>query len=287
MTNQLTLRQAIYTVQEVGKRHGFLITIVGGAMVRLISNSTKIQKIDTKSKKIYLSGAENPGVSREEDPTTKVDIDAIAFSTNSNPFTMTVKQQFEDLQKELKSFELDNNFPAISIEPVFYHPPFAEPNSITQFVSSVEKYQHSSSYIFRLGNATQKIHPESLAIWTLYFLDTKEEISTLCPPAIQGRYAIRGFSKKPKDVEKIWGKNSAFSGYVKNFNFQTKHTLVQYFLDWNIFEEKIQKDHHPLMIIKRTLWKVYWATIGTYLAHGTGPIGKILLPLGNTLFAGK
>ena len=39
--------------------------------------------------------------------------------------------------------------------------------------------------------------------------------------------------------------------------------------------------------VEKGLWNAYWATIGTYLAHGTGIVGKLLLPLGNTFFAGK
>lgn len=286
----LTLRKAIEEVQRVGKRHGFSIAIVGGSIVRLISNTTKIQKIVSKDKVIYLSMSENPLTQRIEDHRTTIDIDAIAFSLEQNPFLPTVSTMFEKLQQELKTLSMSQkDFPAVSIEPVFYHPSWPEPNTLTQFVSSIELYkQNPNHFIFRLGTVTQEINLKSLDIWTLKFVENpKEELLTLMPPALQRRYAIRGFSRKPKDVEKIWGKSSPFAQFVKAFNKQTNNQFEQYFTGWDAFEKKIHTDNNALMQTKRGLWNAYWSTIGTYLAHGTGFIGRILLPFGNTIFAGK
>lgn len=287
MQNALSLRRSIEKVQRVGKSHGFFVAIVGGAMVRLVSNSTKIQRIDTKDNVIYLSGAENPGLSREEDKGTLIDIDAIVFSDEKNPFTQKTKANFQRLQHDLQTIQnSDKNFPPVSIEPVFYHPPFPQPNTLTQFVSSVEK--DTQGYFFRLDRVKTYVKPQSLAIWTIKFVENPdEEILTLMPIAIQRRYAIRGFSKKPKDIEKVWGKDSSFGKFVQAFNAQTHNTYEQYFGEWDTFGDKIQSENHPITAAKRALWKLYWATIGTYLAHGTGIVGKLLLPLGNTLFAGK
>lgn len=284
----MTLRQTIQKVQGIGERHGFVVAIVGGALVRNISKGVIIQRIDSKDKAIYLSHTENPGISREEDPKTTVDIDAIAFSQNKDPFNEKTRQQFSELQSALQKLQkTEKGFPAISIEPVFYHPAFPEPNSLFQFVSSVEMEKaNTDKYIFKLGSITQEVAKESLEPWT-YVFETGEKIASLMPSAIQRRYAIRGFTKKPKDKTKIWGEDSAFAQFVAEFNKQTHNQFEKYFAEWDNFEKTIQTSKEPLTATKRTLWNLYWKTIGTYLAHGTGLIGKILLPLGNTFFAGK
>ncbi len=285
----MTLRQAIIQVQEIGERYGFTIAIVGGGIVRLISKGVKIQRIDAKGKVIYLSNTKNPGVTREEDPTTTIDIDAIAISSKKNPFTRETRTNFEKMTRELQLLRsASQNFPAISLEPIFYHPTWGNPNQIFQFVSSVEQYPtHSDHFLFRLGTIRQSVKEASLAVWTYVFIETNESIQSLLPQAIQLRYAIRGFSKKPKDIEKIWGEKSAFATFVKDFQTQTHNQYDNLFDEWKLFEKKVQRSTSPSIWIKRGLWNLYWQTIGTYLAHGTGIIGKILLPLGNTFFAGK
>ncbi len=287
--SDLTLRKAIEEVQRVGEKHGFSIAIVGGAFVRNISNGVKIQSIDSKHNAIYLSSTANPGIKREEDARTTIDIDAIAFSKEENPFHPTIKEKFEQLLKELRTLEQsDKSFPTISIEPVFYHPIWKKPNTLFQFVSSVEKFPHQPKhFIFRLGSIKQSVEEDSLQVWTYVFLDTKEQLTSLLPQALQLRYAIRGFSIKPKDKEKIWGKYSPFAQFVKDFQEKTNGKYDRLFGEWKLFEEQVQSTQNPSTKIKRELWNLYWGTIGTYLAHGTGLIGKLLLPLGNTFFAGK
>lgn len=288
----LSLRQAMQQVQEIGLQHGFTIVIVGGALVRLIGSKTTIKKIDTNTHSIFLDGAENPGITRGEDlpagrqgKKTIVDIDAIVFSNANDPFTREVKNEFYQLKNALRELQkTTNTFPAISIEPVLYHPHFPKPNQLTQFVSSVESY-HDHDYFFRLGAVTQDVSGRSLAFWHYHF--DSQEIISLNPIAIQQRYAIRGFTVKPKDKEKIWGETSAFSHFVKDFDQQTKHVYEKDFVSWHNFAHMVATSHVPSMKLKKGLWSAYWATIGTYLAHGTGLIGKILLPLGNTFFAGK
>src|SRR6185312_7654793 len=113
--DQITLRQSIQQVQRVGKSYGFSVAIVGGAMVRLILKHTKIQKIDTKNKVIYLSDAAMPKVSREEDAKTLIDIDAIVFSDSKDPFEGQIKQQFEELKLSLYQLQTSQKgFPPIS-----------------------------------------------------------------------------------------------------------------------------------------------------------------------------
>ena len=280
----MRLREAIIAAQQVGFQHNFTIVIVGGALVRLIGKKTTISKIDTKERTITLHASENPSTQREDGKTT-VDIDCIAFSNEKDPFSKEVKEVFENLQKDLKIIQHDSHFPAISLEPVLYHPYFPKPNQLTQFVSSIESY-HDHDYFFRLGMVKQDVKKESLAFWTYKFDDSDEQIISFNPLAIQHRYAIRGFSAKPKDVEKIWGK-SAYAQFVSDFDKKTKGAYAKEFLDWDIFATNIANALQPSMRVKRTLWKAYWQTIGTYLAHGTGIVGKVLLPLGNSLFAGK
>jgi len=281
----MTLRDAVLEVQKIGFEHGFTIVIVGGAITRLIGKKTKIKKIDEKGKIIYLENAENPGIARIEDSKTNVDIDGVVFSNDIDPFTKETKEKFAVLFKNLKNLRKVKGFPAISIEPVLYHPIFAKPNIFTQFVSSVESYLNGE-FLFRLGTVRQSIQKESLEFWT-YKLSETESLITLSPIAIQKRYLIRGFSIKPKDKEKIFGKNSFFGHFVSEFNDKTNGKYLKYFDEWNKFARLIETSKGLSMQIKRGLWKIYWNSIGNYLAHGTGLIGKILLPLGNTFFAGK
>lgn len=280
----MTLRQAIQEVQKVGQEHGFTIVIVGGALVRLIGSKTTIKKIDEDKRIIFLEGAENPSVVREEDKKTIVDIDAIAFSSEQDPFTKAVKDEFYLLLKDHKALR-NSDFPAISVEPVLYHPHFPKPKQVTQFVSSVESY-HDHDYFFRLGSVKQDVKKRSLAFWT-YNIGKDQDIVSINPIAIQKRYAIRGFSVKPKDKEKMWGEQSVFSKFVKDFNLKTHNVFEKDFIEWDEFAQRVAASTNPSMRLKKGLWNAYWATIGTYLAHGTGIAGKMLLPLGNTLFAGK
>lgn len=283
--NKLSLRDAIQEVQKIGLQHNFTIVIVGGALTRLIGNKTTIKKIDTDKKILFLEGAENPSVIRGEDLKTTVDIDAIAFSNADDPFTKGVKNEFHRLKQDLYQLQKSTpGFPAISVEPVLYHPYFPKPNPLTQFVSSVESY-HDKDFFFRLGNVKADVQRKSLAFWT-YQMDGQEIIS-LSPLAIQQRYAIRGFSIKPKDKEKMWGKTSAFVQFIDEFNKKTNNSYEKYFIEWTDFAERVASSQVPSMRLKKGLWNAYWATIGTYLAHGTGLAGRLLLPLGNTFFAGK
>lgn len=280
----MQLREAITKVQQLGKQHHFTIIVVGGAMVRLIGKQTTIKKVDEAKRMIYVEHAENPTTTRPEDNQTIVDIDCIAFSSESDPFTREVKQEFSTLSKEMLKLREDSVFPVVSLEPVLYHPYFPKPHPLTQFVSSIESY-HSNNFFFRLGSSTADVATESLAPWT-YVVSESEQIVSLNPLALQLRYNIRGFSIKPKDKEKIWGK-SDFARFVQEFDKKTKGAYQKDFIAWHDFETYIQQTRQPSMQIKRSLWNIYWQTIGTYLAHGTGPVGKLLLPLGNTFFAGK
>lgn len=280
----MTLRQAILAVQKIGFAYDFTIVIVGGAVVRLIGKKTTLKKIDADKKIVFLANAENPTTKRE-DGKTIVDVDCIAFSNEKDPFTKEVKQKFENLRQELKKLQNQPGFPAVSLEPVLYHPYFPKPNSLTQFVSSIESY-HDHDYFFRLGAVKQDVRRNSLAFWTYVFEENDEQIISFNPLAIQHRYNIRGFAAKPKDLEKIWGK-SHFALFVEEFDKKTKGVFVSDFVQWDEFAHQLQSAKQSSMQIKRNLWNAYWNTVGTYLAHGTGFIGKLLLPLGNTFFAGK
>ncbi len=280
----MNLRKAIVQVQQIGLEHGFTIVIVGGALVRLIGKKTTITKIDADKKNIFLEGAENPTTKREDAKTT-VDIDCIAFSNNHDPFEKEVRKDFENLQKDLKKLQ-QSDFPAISLEPVLYHPYFPKPNNLLQFVSSVESY-HDHDYFFRLGSIKQDVKKSSLSFWTYTFDNSDQQITSLSPLAIQLRYKIRGFSIKPKDKEKIFGNKSAFAQFTAGFNTKTKDAYKNDYAEWDKFAESVSNAKQPSLRLKKALWDAYWNTIGTYLAHGTGFVGKLLLPLGNTFFAGK
>lgn len=280
----MKLRDAILAVQSLGPQYGFTIVIVGGAAVRLIGAKTTIQKIDTAKREIILKNAESPSTTRTEDARTTVDIDCIAFTNEKDPFTQEVKESFFKLKQALKALQKQTGFPAISLEPVLYHPYFPKPNPLAQFVSSIESY-HDHDFFFRLGSVKQDVKRSSLAFWT-YVLSDDQKIVSFNPLALQLRYSVRGFAAKPKDLEKIWGK-SPFARFVQEFNEKTKSEFVKDFSEWDLFIQHVAHTTQPSMQIKRLLWKTYWQTVGTYLAHGTGFIGKILLPLGNTFFAGK
>lgn len=284
----MNLRECVQTVQEAGLAHGFTLIVVGGGVVRLIGKKTAIVKIDEARKSIILKSAENPTTKRGEDEKTIVDIDCIAFSNDPDPFTRGVKEEYGKLVQDLKNLQKSTpEFPAISLEPVLYHPYFKKPNILTQFVSSIESY-HDHDYFFRLGNAKQDVQTKSLDFWTLQFQEDPDcHISTFLPQALQRRYEIRGFAIKPKDKEKIYNSDNPFAQFVTNFRIKTKGKYDLLFPEWDNFALLVQNKKEPSMQIKRALWKLYWMTIGTYLAHGTGFVGKLLLPLGNTFFAGK
>lgn len=283
----MTLRECIQLLQKTAEKHHFHAIVVGGAVVRLFSSKTAIKKIDEEKRMILLENAENPGIGRSEDTKTTVDIDCIAFSTHTDSFSQETRSDFDALQKDLRNLAKQyNNFPAVSLEPVLYHPYFSHPNTLMQFVSSIESY-HDNNFFFRLGGIKEDVQTKSLEPWTLTFTDSNDIIITFMPSAVQKRYGIRGFSIKPKDKEKIFGQNAPFAEFVANFRIKTKGKYDKLFIEWDTFADRIQHTKQPSMKAKKALWNAYWQTIGTYLAHGTGFIGKLLLPLGNTFFAGK
>lgn len=283
----MLLRESIQLLQEMARKHHLLVIIVGGAIVRLIDNDTAIKHIDEERQTILLGHAKNPSVVRIEDGKTTVDIDCIAFASATDPFKTNFKKDFthflQDLQNLSKTYP---DFPRVSIEPVLYHPDFPKPQTFIQFVSSIESY-YADNFFFRLGGVKQDVSKKSLEPWTLTFTDSKETITTFMPTALQKRYAIRGFSTKQKDKGKIFDANAPFAQFVANFRIKTKGTYDGYLTEWDEFEKKIATSKQPSMVLKRHMWNIYWQTIGTYLAHGTGILGKFLLPLGNTFFAGK
>lgn len=277
----MKLINAIQQVQIIGKKHGFILILVGGGAIRLIGDQTHIQSLDRQKRVIKLKTANDPTTQRSD--MTLVDLDMIAFAEKPSAQT---PQVFKKLQKELKVLQQKKEFPPISLEPVFYHPAWKKPNTLIQFVSSIEK--EKETYFFRLDSIKQPVQTTSLAVWTWQVEDAaNESIQTFSPLALQLRYAIRGLGKKPKDIQKVWKENAPFTKFVKEFDNLTKQKYQKDFREWLLFENKLQANTYPRIYMKRGLYQLYWRTVGTYLAHGTGIIGKILLPFGNTFFAGK
>lgn len=279
----MKLRECIQLVQETAQQHNTCAVIVGGAIVRLIGTKTKIEKISETTQTIVVSHLDDPDIQRPEDSKTTIDIDCIAFSTLEDPFTHEAKENFAAFQKDIQRITSSTKgFPAVSVEPVLYHPYFPKPNPLFQFVSSVESY-HDHDFFFRLGQVKQDVSLSSLAFWKYVY--GKEMITSFHPIAILERYRVRGFGIKPKDKEKI--QNSTFARFVSDFNTKTKGNFEKDIKEWHDFAKNVQNAKQPSMKVKKQLWNTYWQTIGTYVAHGTGFVGKILLPLGNTFFAGK
>ncbi|MDE2026772.1 MAG: hypothetical protein KGJ07_09875, partial [Patescibacteria group bacterium] len=170
----MNLRRAIQLLQDTAKSSHMQIIIVGGAMVRLIGPQTAIKQINTEKQTILLDKALNPDVSREEDKKTIVDIDCIAFSSEKDPFNRNVRHDFEKLRSEIKKLQKEYpDFPAISMEPVLYHPYFMKPHTLSQFVSSIESY-HKDSFFFRLGGIKVDVQKKSVEPWTYAFTDSQE-----------------------------------------------------------------------------------------------------------------
>lgn len=277
----MKLRTVIQQVQIIGKQHGFILILVGGGTIRLIGEKTHIEKIDTKRKILVLKNALAPTTQRSDK--TLIDLDMIAFAENASSQT---PEAFEKLQKELLILQKNRNFPPISLEPVLYHPQWKNPNTLMQFNSSIER-EHQQ-YFFRLDTVKQQVQVTSLDTWIWQFAETpKEYILTFSPLALQLRYAIRGFARKPKDRQKIWRANAPFPKLVNQFREKTQNIYGKDFLEWYAFEKAIQTAKQPRIQAKRQLYQLFWQTIGTYFAHGTGFLGKLLLPFGNSFFSGK
>lgn len=295
------LLQAIHEAEAIADKFGFRMIVVGGAALtrHIDGQDVHLTTVNTNTREITIAGARNPGLVREEDGTI-TDIDTIIVRKDGiNPFNDQTGRDYEALQEALAlHVERRKNHhgpdgqplrtPSISVEPVYYHPPFPQPNAlkkVVNFNSRIDVYQDTlgnEHWFTTLGPIQTEFDAELLQTWRVKFADRPEDpgIPTLMIPAYRQRFFMRGVTIKEKDKKKtgtgsaLWKLQEQFYEALDSEERQHSDTVMR---PWLTFSDRIQHDWR--LAPERLIWQAYWGTIGDSLAHEKGFIGEAVQPL--------
>ena len=171
-----------------------------------------------------------------------------------------------------------HNKPFLSIENAIYYP--QKINKIFQFVTSIYIDKNNLPNLV-FGNIEEKISWQSLEKWNI-ILDNNVNYSARNPIADYFAYHFRSPGGiKPKDVKKIkllqkLTNDLIQKGKIKKIYFKTN----LYYAPWIKFINLLENNNDFNLIFKKIFMKIYWETIGNYLAHGKG-LSKYFQSLSN------
>lgn len=259
--------------QEAGITHRF----VGGvAYSGLLTDKTTF-KVDVATRTVRLKKHRQLPVFRDDG--TVRDIDLITFCPNS--------EKIGDLKRMITRQALvsglGDKFPFVSVENAVFNDD-KKHNKIFQFVYSVfidgQDFGRGRVYLV-YESIREEISWRSLEPWTV-ILEDGRKYTVRNPYGDLLGYLIRtpiGF--KPKDREKLALMEPLVDETIK----LGKSQGIDYFGDdyygpWLNFFQKMATAGGTVGL-KREIIKTYWDIFGTKLAHGKGPVGKVISRLGN------
>lgn len=211
------------------------------------------------------------------------DLDAIGFSRFKDSYADARKRLKEESRKA-KAQGLP--YPPISIEPTHYANYWPGRNRIVQLVSTLDVDEAHRLHL-TFGKIDQPTPWETMEPWQVTF-DGGLQLTTLNLVGLPMRYQMRNPSGlKKKDLASIGVRNGkSFTkidllqkiassvieqGLTQGEDYEALYTTWRKFIDTLL--------NHPdcLTYYKAIVTRLYWNTVGTTLAHGTG----ILRPVAN------
>lgn len=250
---------------------------VGGTVSDFIGPQTDY-RIDVKQRKVVLINPNQPSMIRS-DKTVK-DIDIVVFTPDRQKYEEAT-QKFENLQ--ISESKTGAAFPFISVEAA-RHADWPPRNIWKQFVSAFE-YDSAVQPHLVFGVTDQRINPDSLQPWKIDIGDGFE-ITTFHPLGHMLCYALRvpsGVKRKDKTVlgEKEFGTFNKM-GLLGRLAVRTREEEAQAglngsqsFREWADYIRTLSRNPDMLTKVKSVVTRLYWDTIGTTVAHGSGIFAKL------------
>lgn len=259
--------------QEEGVPHRF----VGGVAYSGLLTEKTTFKIDVEKKTVILKNHLKLPVFRVDG--TVRDIDLITFANDPDKLSR-LKERFVRLALESG---LRSKFPFISVENAIFNND-KKHNKVFQFVCSIsiegQAFGKGKVYLV-YENISEEISWESLEAWTVK-LEDGTSYTVRNPYGDLLGYLVRtpiGF--KPKDRQKL----ALMEPLVDKTIEAGREAGIDYFSDryygpWLNFFQKMASAGGRVGL-KREIIKTYWDIFGTKLAHGKGPVAKVISRLGN------
>ncbi len=250
------LEQTIGRIEKYALKHQLNHRFVGGVSFGGLLNKHTTYDISIKDKKILLYH-HNPLTVIRNDKSIR-DIDLIYFSEDKEK-----KQQFEQFISELeKSSQV---FPDISAEPAVYTT-ISKRNHLFQFLTAYEVVADTLFLTFDV--ISQKITWQSVEPWTVV-LENGLYYTVRNPIADYYAYLFRSpAGLKPKDKEKIiFLKKLADTVIAEGKKQKINYQSLEYYLPWQQYMKKLKQTKNIRAKAKIYFMKIYWQTIGKYLAH--------------------
>lgn len=241
------MEKIIQELEIFYKKNNIDHRFVGGVSFGGLLNENTTWEINMQKRIIYLHSP-NLLNSQRPDGTLK-DIDLIILSKPTK-------------------YKLPTTHYETSIEYAIFYP--QKINSLFQFVTSIYVDNNNKPYLV-FGNIQQEISWKSLEPWNVV-VNKRTSYTVRNPIADYFAYQFRSPSgPKPKDVIKLKLLEKLKDDVIKEGRKNKLQYMAQeYYLPWKEFITKIQTSNDRNIQIKRSFMKLYWSTIGEYLAHGKG-----------------
>ncbi len=252
---------------------------VGGVSYAGLLNPETTYNLDLPAKTIQFSN-HNPLELIRADGSVK-DIDMIIFTPDEKK-VIGLHTFVAGLRKQ--ALEANDLFPDVSIEATIY-PSLGTRNALLQFVTALEVDTNATfgdgNIYFAFDDLKQTISWKSLEGWTIY-LQNGTHYTVRNPIADYLAYHFRSPSGlKPKDKEKVLRLKQLADEVMELGKEQgIEYDSKDYYQPWKRYTDRLTH-RTGLTGVKAVIMRVYWATIGTTLAHGKGFIGSILTKFAN------
>lgn len=203
------------------------------------------------------------------------DIDVIGFSR----FTDSYEEARRLLKEEAVKYKSQNRpYPPISIEPTHYSN-WPGRNRLLQFVSTLDTDQQWRLHL-TFGAIDQLTTHKTFEPWQITF-DGGLKLTSINPYGLPKRYWMRnasGLKKKDLASEEITLGTSyskldilyKIADTVRKQGLAQGEDYKKLYETWDQFIDTLINHPDPLTRAKAIVTKLYWNTIGTALAHGTG-----------------
>lgn len=259
--------------QETWITHRF----VGGVAYSGLLKDKTTFKVDVAARTVYLKKHRELPVFRDDG--TVRDIDLMTFCPDQEKIASLKRM----ISRQALISGLGDKFPFVSVENAVFNDD-KKHNKIFQFVYSVfidgEDFGKGRVYLVYEG-IREEISWQSLEPW-MVVLEDGRKYTVRNPYGDLLGYLIRtpiGF--KPKDREKLALMEPLVDETIK----LGKSQGIDYFGDgyygpWLNFFQKMATAGGTVGL-KREIIKTYWDIFGTKLAHGKGPVAKVISRLGN------
>jgi len=231
---------------------------VGGVSFGGLLTSNTTWSIDIARREVRLYNPQQ--LSPERSDGSIKDVDVIILNPISHALKKELRHAWESESSRLAIR------PPLSCETAIFSP--IEPNRYTQFVTNI-LITDGKPYL-QFHRMKQEISWQSLESWTVHY--GKYSYTVRNPIADWFAYQFRNpGGVKDKDQEKLaLLKKLAESVVCEGKKLGIDYLSEAYFLPWEEFTNRLSTSTSLHIRLKRFLTRLYWSTVGEYIAHGRG-----------------